>query len=358
MILVVTSGRADWGKLQPIVNLLDGPDGIETMILTVGGHHLATQGRTFGNVVTSTTSPIRWARTHVPGCPAASYGRAMEAVETLIRHERPRIVVVHGDRLEASAAAAAAWSEGIPLVQVEAGERSGVRDDGWSRQVTTTAGLVLCANENAVAEIALLTEGVAALVGCPGYDQIRGVVKESHTTTGKILVLIHPEDGDQGVLSRTILRAVRRVEKATRGRFRAWGWWPNHDEGCDWIAANIRNEVGPDCLERWQKDISRLEFLRLLAGSPLIIGNSSAGIREAGCFRTWALDVGTRQAGRLPEGPHLIRADLDMDDERLAALALDMLESKPPDRWWGFGRSDGDNALRATAAIAAFHETR
>lgn len=39
-------------------------------------------------------------------------------------------------------------------------------------------------------------------------------------------------------------------------------------------------------------------FLTLLKNAEFIIGNSSAGIREAGIYGVPAIDVGTRQSGR------------------------------------------------------------
>jgi len=50
------------------------------------------------------------------------------------------------------------------------------------------------------------------------------------------------------------------------------------------------------------------EFVKLMAHAKVMVGNSSAGIREACYFGTPVVDMGSRQRGRSPRGKNVLHA--------------------------------------------------
>ncbi len=69
------------------------------------------------------------------------------------------------------------------------------------------------------------------------------------------------------------------------------------------------------------RNLERGLFLGLLRDAEVLVGNSSAGIIEAGCFGTPVVDVGPRQTGRT-RGENVRHADFDASLFRAIRLAI------------------------------------
>ena len=74
--------------------------------------------------------------------------------------------------------------------------------------------------------------------------------------------------------------------------------YPNNDLGTDIILRKIGRELEGEENFRVFPSIRFEYFLTLLKKASVIIGNSSAGIRESGVYGIPAIDIGTRQQGR------------------------------------------------------------
>jgi GDP/UDP-N,N'-diacetylbacillosamine 2-epimerase (hydrolysing) len=126
--------------------------------------------------------------------------------------------------------------------------------------------------------------------------------------------------------------------------------YPNSDPGHTGIIEAIekaRKEVRlPTRVER---SLVRDEYLRLLAESRVLVGNSSSGIIEAASAGTPAVNVGDRQAGRQRSGSSVVDCG-----ETLAeiAAAIRAAMSKRPRAGartcYGDGRA-GERIARALA---------
>jgi len=117
-----------------------------------------------------------------------------------------------------------------------------------------------------------------------------------------ILFLMHPVT--------TELEAVYEATRATiEGIRQAWngliiGIGPNHDAGYleVWRAIKdfgwVENNSGICNQLTIPHNVDHETFVRLMAHAEVMVGNSSAGIREAGYFGTPVVDVGSRQQYR------------------------------------------------------------
>jgi UDP-N-acetylglucosamine 2-epimerase len=96
-------------------------------------------------------------------------------------------------------------------------------------------------------------------------------------------------------------------------------FWPNVDAGSDETAKGIRvfrEEHRPRNMHFF-RNMPPEDFLRLLSDAQVIVGNSSAAIREASFLGVPAVDIGVRQSGR-ERGDNVIHVDHDRASIRAA----------------------------------------
>lgn len=76
--------------------------------------------------------------------------------------------------------------------------------------------------------------------------------------------------------------------------------WPNADAGSEQIARGIRKfrEHEDDSKLHFFKNLPTTDYIRLMAKTACLVGNSSSAIREGSFIGTPAVNVGPRQEGR------------------------------------------------------------
>lgn len=248
---------------------------------------------------------------------------------------RPDCVVVCADRHEVLGAAQAAAYLHLPLVHLQGGERTGSIDDRCRDAITQLAEYHCTATEAAKHRVYGLTGAWDRIwnTGCPSIDLAKQALLEPPVTALElggsgaeinlanqfVVVLQHPvtNEVDQAYaqMKTTITAAV-----CCRARpLQVVVLWPGEDAGADAASKAIRE---------WQDGVHTVRslppsrFLRLLTQAKCVIGNSSAGIREASWLGVPVVNVGSRQHGR-ERGPNVI--DAPHNDEAIQAAILQQI---------------------------------
>ena len=159
------------------------------------------------------------------------------------------------------------------------------------------------------------------LVGCPRIDLVAELLQEADGDLSRrlfaegvgepldldqpfVIVSQHSVTSEYGQgeeqISQT-LAAVRELE------LQAIVLWPNADAGSEDVARGIRKfrERGLDDGMHFFKNLPTDDYIRLLARTAVLVGNSSSAIREGAFIGTPAVNIGTRQTGR-QRGPNVI----------------------------------------------------
>jgi UDP-hydrolysing UDP-N-acetyl-D-glucosamine 2-epimerase len=140
-------------------------------------------------------------------------------------------------------------------------------------------------------------------------EELRSRMPSGKVLDGYALLIYHPVDGEEhlaGLHFESIVQALK------AHRIPIVGSYPNSDPGNSAILEAIyRHEQEPGCW--FFKNLDRQWFLSLYRGASFIIGNSSSGILEAASIPLPAINVGTRQRGRLA-GENVIFCDSDRED--------------------------------------------
>jgi UDP-N-acetylglucosamine 2-epimerase (hydrolysing) len=266
----------------------------------------------------------------------------------------PDLVVVHGDRIEALAGATVGALRNVLVAHIEGGERSGTIDESLRHAITKLAQVHFVANDEAAGRLRQMGEDpksvhvigspdidVMLSGGLPSLEEVREHYEIAHESYG--VVLFHPVTTEADEMG---AQADALVEALLKSGERWVVIYPNNDEGTESIMAAYGRFSGVDRV-RMFPSIRFEYFLTLLEHARVIVGNSSAGIREAPVYGIPTVDIGTRQTGR-STGPGVIHTEARAADISAAiAFALDGPRPEPVQIY-----GEGDATARFMAVLS------
>lgn len=312
-IAVVTTGRADYGLLIPVMRQAVGNGDLDASFYVTGAHLCPTHGMTV-TTIEADGWPIG-ARVSMPsgdhpGSMGEAIGRGVSGFTGAFISREPDAVLVLGDRFETLAAAVAASACGKPIVHLHGGEVStGAVDNQFRYAVSALAQLHLVATERARARLVAMGEDPARVVrvGAPGLDLIAGFEPlsriELNQLTGLagdgpfLLVTLHPttlDDADPAEQAHALVAALRVVGLPCLVTA------ANQDPGGNEINTVMRSASG----DAWVfvEGLGPGLYHSAMAHAATMVGNSSSGIIEAASLGLPVVNIGDRQAGRERSG--------------------------------------------------------
>lgn len=304
-ILCITGTRADFGKLKPLLAFLEQHSDFEMHLVITGMHMLKTYGYTYHEVIQEKYKHYYLLSNQTQNDSMSMVlGNTVSLISRLVEELRPDMIIIHGDRVEALAGASVGALNNCLVCHIEGGEVSGTIDDSIRHAVTKLSHLHLVANEQAVGRLVQLGEKKENIhiIGSPDLDvmnedklpslaaakQHYGIEFEQYGIS-----IFHPVTTE---VERTAYHAQMYFEALQESGKNIIAIYPNNDLGTEYIQAELGKIKSP----KWKIFPSlRFEFfLVLLKHAEFIIGNSSAGIREAPLYGIPSIDVGTRQRNR------------------------------------------------------------
>jgi UDP-hydrolysing UDP-N-acetyl-D-glucosamine 2-epimerase len=284
---------------------------------------------------------------------------------TTLQQLRPHIVVALTDQFDTLAVAVSAALMSIPLAHLQGGEVSGTIDESIRHACTKLANFHFVASEDARRRVVRLGEPETHVfnLGCPSIDLLKrtptlargeflaqlcavpGSSRGLRENEPFLLLAQHPvttEAADAAEQSRALLEAVR-----SRG-LQTVLVLPNVDAGAAAMSAVIRAAAaGDDQRLHCHAHLPFELFVNAMRHAACLVGNSSAGIREAGYLGTPVVNVGTRQAGRVR--PRNV-VDTDYDAGRIAEAIAAQTRHGPYEVEELYG--SGDSGRRIAAVLA------
>ncbi len=262
-----------------------------------------------------------------PSTMAKSTGLGLLELPTAFERLGPDVVITVGDRFETMATALAATYMNIPLAHTMGGEVSGNIDESIRHAVTKFAHVHFPASEGAAERIVKLGEDpdCVHVVGCPRMDLVAEVLADGSDGLSDIfrigvggtfslddpflIVSQHPVTTEYGQGKRQIQETLYAVQELDMP---AIVLWPNADAGSEHIAAGIRKfrEHNDDSKLHFFKNLPTADYVKLMAKTAALVGNSSSAIREGAFIGTPAVNIGPRQEGR-DRGSNVVDVDYD-----------------------------------------------
>ena len=356
-ILFVTGTRADFGKLEPLA-VATRDAGFAVSFFVTGMHLLDRYGLTKVEVHRMAGVTVHEFLNQRAGDPQDMVlAKTVMGFSDFVTEHRPDLIVVHGDRVEALACALVAATNYVRSAHIEGGEVSGTIDEVFRHCNTKLASHHFVSSEQAARRVKSLGEpdGAIHVIGSPELDfhsKDSGVTIDAVRQRYDIpfadygICVFHPvtsEADTMGAQARDLYGALT----ASGRNFVLIA--PNNDPGSSAIFDVIRDLPA----ERFRTIPSMrfAHFSELMKNAALMVGNSSAGVREAPFLGIPSLDIGSRQTNRA-ESPSVAFADAGETD-KIAAFLRDHW-GKTQARHTAFGTGNAAQRFVETLRREAF----
>jgi UDP-N-acetylglucosamine 2-epimerase (hydrolysing) len=343
-LLFVTGTRADYGKLEPLaLAALNAGHGV-TFFVT-GMHMSQRYGLTKLEVHAQARFEVVEFTNQREGDPQdIILAKTVIGFSDFLQEDRPDLVIIHGDRIEALACSLVCATNYVRCAHVEGGEVSGTIDELFRHCNTKLASVHLVSSDEAAARVSRLGEPSDAIhvIGSPELDihgQPSGVTIDEVRTRYDIdgrdygICVFHPVTSEGDTIAAQAEALFGALEDS--GRYFVV-ILPNNDPGSDAILRVISRLPA----ERFRvlPSMRFAFFSELMRNASAIVGNSSMGVREAPFLGVPSLDIGTRQANR-NEAESLSHARADDREEILRFLRERWGKRYPRSQSFGSGNA-------------------
>lgn len=303
-ILFVTGTRADFGKLEPLA-IAARDAGFTVSFFVTGMHMLARYGLTKLEVHRMPgVSVHEFLNQRVGDSQDQILAKTVIGFSDFLAEHQPDMVVIHGDRVEALACGLVCATNYIRSAHIEGGEVSGTIDEIYRHCNSKLATHHFVSSDAAANRVSALGEDETAIhvIGSPELDFH---AKSSGVTLAEVqdryaipfndygICTFHPVTSETDTIGE---QAAHLFEALTGSGRNFVVIAPNNDPGSDEIFKAL-NALPADQF-RVLPSMRFSHFSELMKNAKAIVGNSSAGVREAPFLGIPSLDIGTRQNNR------------------------------------------------------------
>lgn len=360
-ILVITSTRADWGLLAPVLDALRDDDRFSLEIVATG-HHLMAGSPSLEAIAADGYDiahriDMELGDDDRPARLARAMGKLVSGMGSVLEATQPDMLLALGDRYEILAAVQTAVVARVPIAHLCGGDvTEGAIDDSIRHAITKLAALHFPTNADSASRIVQMGEDSTRVhnVGSTGLDRIRDLRplarEEFFDAVGleararNFVITFHP-----ATLSSDSLAQAQAMLDALDA-FPDTGFiftGSNADPGGREIDAVVKRYVAEREYAVFHASLGSQRYFSALVHCDVVVGNSSSGILEAPSFKIPTVNIGDRQARR-PRAASVIDCKARREDIVAAireALKLDCANVESP-----FG--DGHAAGRITEVLA------
>jgi len=254
---------------------------------------------------------------------AKSMGLCTIGFAQALARSRPDILLVLGDRFEMHASAVAALPFKIPVAHIHGGAiTEGVIDDCLRHAITKMSHLHFTSTEEYARRVCQLGEEPwrVTVTGAPSLDNLREIpllmrekIRERfgvRVEEGLLLVTYHPVTLEYEHTQEQVSHLLAALEASGRPVLFTMA---NADTYGRLINQMIRQYVVAHPSAQMVDNLGPQGYYSVMALAAAVVGNSSSGIIEAASLKKPAVNIGTRQKGRITP-PNVLSVDCQEAD--------------------------------------------
>lgn len=306
-ILFLTGTRADFGKIKSLISIVDVNPNFDVHVFVTGMHLQKEYGYTLIEIERCNFKNVHTFENHTHETTMdLTLAKTIEGLSAYCKNVQPDLIIVHGDRVETLAGAIVGSLNNILVAHIEGGELSGTVDELIRHSVSKLSHIHFVSNEEAAKRLVQMGEMESSIftIGSPDIDIMFSddlpnleTVKNYYEIDFQdfAIVLFHPVTTEANEMKTYAENFVTALQKDTHNYVVIY---PNNDLGSQFIIdeylklkENKRFRIFPSLRFEY--------FLTLLKNAQFIVGNSSAGIREAPYYGIPIINIGSRQQNRV-----------------------------------------------------------
>lgn len=363
-LLFLTGTRADFGKIKSLMSICQNNENFEVDIFATGMHMHHQYGYTVKEIEKSGFKNIyKYINYTSESSMDLTMAKTIEGLSGYVREERPDLIVVHGDRVEALAGAIVGALNNILVAHIEGGEISGTIDELIRHSVSKMSHVHFVSNDLAKRRLIQMGEKQDSVfvIGSPDIDimfsdtlpEVNFVKEYYEIPYEKFAILMfHPVTTEEDIMFDA---ANQLINSCIESGLNYVVIYPNNDLGSGHILLafeklknNPKFRIFPSLRFEY--------FLVLLKNSEFIIGNSSAGIREAPHFGVPTVNIGTRQNNRALN-KEVVNCDYNASNIQKAISRVVQTGRYKPVNLFGSGQSD-EQFLKIISSDSFWHNQK
>jgi UDP-N-acetylglucosamine 2-epimerase (hydrolysing) len=345
-ILFLTGTRADFGKIKSLISILDLHQDFEVFVFVTGMHLQKEYGYTLIEIERCNFKNVYTFENHTHETTMdLTLAKTIEGLSGYCKNVSPDMIIVHGDRVETLAGAIVGSLNNILVAHIEGGELSGTVDELIRHSVTKLSHIHFVSNTEAEKRLVQMGEMKSSIciIGSPDIDIMFSdnlPTKESVKEYYKIdfdryaIVMFHPVTTEAKQMKQYAEDFVNSL-LLTNENFVVI--YPNNDLGSKFII-DAYKKINENPQFRIFPSLRFEYFLVLLKNANFIIGNSSAGIREAPYYGIPIINIGTRQQNRTVHSD-IINVDYSKESILKALNSIDSHKIQMSNSDFGEGNS-------------------
>lgn len=345
-ILFLTGTRADFGKIKSLISGLEKKPDFEVFVFVTGMHLQELYGYTLIEIERCNFRNLYTFENHTHETTMdLTLARTIEGLSAYCKTIKPDMIVVHGDRVETLAGAIVGSLNNILVSHIEGGEVSGTVDELIRHSVSKLSHVHFVSNDQAAKRLLQMGEIEQSVftIGSPDIDIMFSENLPDLATAKNYyqipfeeyaIVMFHPVTTEFQSMEQYAETFVNCLLNDNHNYIIVF---PNNDLGSQFIIdaysrlkVNNRFRIFPSLRFEY--------FLTLLKNSQFIIGNSSAGIREAPYYGIPIINIGTRQNNRSTHSD-IINTDYSESNIKEALSKIDSHKSQGYNNDFGEGNS-------------------
>ena len=345
-IVFLSGTRADFGKLKSLIKISSEAKEFNVHVFATGMHLQEEYGYTVNEIVKSGFQNIRTFANHTEESTMdLTLAKTIEGLSNFVKEVQADLLIVHGDRVEALAGAIVGSLNNILVGHIEGGEVSGTIDELIRHSISKLSHIHFVANDEAKNRLLQMgeLENQIYVIGSPDVDIM---FSEKLPTIEETLGYYGIPYENYNILMYHPVTTERNNKQYATSLVKA----VLEDEG-NYIVIKPNNDMGSKEVNQALSELEnnsrftifpslRFEyFLVLLKHCNFIIGNSSAGVREAPYYRVNSIDIGERQLNRA-KSESIIHTGHNKKDIVAAIQIVKEKERSDQNISFGIGQSD------------------
>ena len=345
-IVFLSGTRADFGKLKSLIKISSEAKEFNVHIFATGMHLQEEYGYTVNEIVKSGFQNIHTFSNHTEESTMdLTLAKTIEGLSSFVKDVKADLLIVHGDRVETLAGAIVGSLNNILVGHVEGGEVSGTIDELIRHSISKLSHIHFVANDEAKNRLLQMgeLENQIYIIGSPDVDIM---FSENLPTIYETLEYYDIPYENYNILMYHPVTTERNNKECATSLVQA----VLEDEG-NYIVIKPNNDMGSKEVNQALLELEnnsrfsifpslRFEyFLVLLKHCNFIIGNSSAGVREAPYYGVHSIDIGKRQLNRA-KSDSIIHTSNNKKDIAAAIQIVKEKERSDQNLSFGIGQSD------------------